>query len=183
MNFERWRFSSSTQQNIVRRWIIRIIGACFLLSSMLQSYSKPTLYILLLVFSATNPLASSEFLANLHGCGDLKAGGGAGCRGRDGQGRRDGRRSRAWQIDTECTGTVGPLTYPDTVRIVRASHFLLKVFLHAQTNWVGYITVTARLLGIYGDVHVNHLCPRALPSDSGAINPYHSCYNYYVVSS
>ena len=99
---------------------------CFLLSSMLQSYSKPTLYILLLVFSATNPLASSEFLANLHGCGDLKAGGGAGCRGRDGQGRRDGWRSRAWQIDTERTGTVGPLTYPDTVRIVRASHFLLK---------------------------------------------------------
>lgn len=95
---------------------------------MLQNYLKPTLYIhvLLLIFSATNPLASSEFLANSHGCGDLKAGGGAGCRGRDGQGRRDGWRGRAWQIDTERTGTVRLLTYPDTVRIVRASHFLLK---------------------------------------------------------
>ena len=42
----------------------------------------------------------------------------------------------------------------------------------AQTNQVGYITVIARLLGIYGNV--NGPCPRASPSDSGrftAINP------------
>ena len=42
----------------------------------------------------------------------------------------------------------------------------------ARTNQVGYITVIARLLGIYGNV--NRPCPRASPSDSGrftAINP------------
>ena len=41
----------------------------------------------------------------------------------------------------------------------------------ARTNQVGYITVIARLLGIY---NVNRPCPRASPSDSGrftAINP------------
>ena len=41
-----------------------------------------------------------------------------------------------------------------------------------QTNQVGYITVIARLLGIYGIV--NRPCPRASPSDLGrftAINP------------
>ena len=41
-----------------------------------------------------------------------------------------------------------------------------------RTNQVGYITVIAWLLGIYGNV--NHPCPRALLSDSGrftAINP------------
>ena len=42
----------------------------------------------------------------------------------------------------------------------------------ARTNQVGYITVIARLLGIYGNV--NRPCPWASPSDSGrfpAINP------------
>ena len=48
---------------------------------------------------------------------------------------------------------------------------------------MGYITVIARLLGIYGNV--NRPCPRASPSDSGrftAINPYHPCYNYYLIA-
>ena len=39
-------------------------------------------------------------------------------------------------------------------------------------------------LGIYDNV--NRPCPRASPSDSGrftAINPYHPCYNYYLVNS
>ena len=51
----------------------------------------------------------------------------------------------------------------------------------AQTNQVGYITVIAWLLGIYGIV--NRPCPRASPSDSGrftAINPQQPCYNYYL---
>ena len=44
----------------------------------------------------------------------------------------------------------------------------------AQTNQVGYITVIALLLGIYGIVGLNRPCPRASPSDSArftAINP------------
>ena len=45
------------------------------------------------------------------------------------------------------------------------------------TNQMGYITLLAQLPGIYGSV--NCPCPRAMPSDSGAINPGQLGNNYY----
>ena len=60
------------------------------------------------------------------------------------------------------------------ISVTKASTYFLAVEIDgaARTNQVGYITVIARLLGIYGNV--NRPCPRASPSDSGrftAINP------------
>ena len=40
---------------------------------------------------------------------------------------RDGRNSWAWR-NKKCTSTVGPLTHPETVWIVRASHLLLEKY-------------------------------------------------------
>ena len=58
------------------------------------------------------------------------------------------------------------------VAILRLACISVEIDGAARTNQVGYITVIARLLGIYGNV--NRPCPRASPSDSGrftAINP------------
>jgi hypothetical protein len=60
----------------------------------------------------------------------------------------------------------------------------LEVYVRAPlvwTNQMGYITLIAQLLGIYGDV--NRPCPRAIPSDSGrftAINPRQLGNSYYL---
>ena len=73
----------------------------------------------------------------------MKAGGGAGYRGRDGWGRRDERKRRVWRIDTE---TVGPLTHPKTVWIVRASHFSLNLY---------FFIYVARLISLTKAVEIN----------------------------
>ena len=73
-------------------------------------------------------------------CGDY------GYRGRDGWGRRDGRKGSAWRINTENTETVGPLAHPETVQIVRTSHFSLNLY---------FFIYIARLISLTEAVEIN----------------------------
>ena len=101
-------------------------NSCFLLSSMLQSYSEPTLY--LFVFSGTRPSANSESsssLANFEAFGrSLNTGGGA---VRVVYSVRDRQDSWAWQIKKRTTRTVGPLPHSETVCSRSKNTFLVYV--------------------------------------------------------